>query len=643
MTLHRQLILIVFGLFLIVFTGTFYISIQNVRSYLNNQLISHAQDTATSLGLSLSPHMKNKDIATMNSMIDAVFDRGDYREIEIIDVQGETMIKREIPVVINQVPDWFVRTIKITTPAGEALLMSGWSQAATIYVRSHPGYAYFELWQNAKQTFSWFLLTGFSIWLLGYITLKSLLKPLRHVERQAEAICSREYPIQEQLPWTRELRNVVLAMNKMVMRLKEMFQEQADLTDRLREEAYRDPVTGLGNRKYFEQQFETQVESAEELENGALFLIQIQGLQTTNDENGFEAGDQLLRQASKHIQTVFNPCGEYLAARLTGADFLVLVGGMIRPEAQQIGQKLSDQLAALTEEGLLTDECASHVGVLVFNSPLKPNELLAQADHALRSAQNKGANAVVTEVYEGQLAMSATDWRSLLDSALVSDRVGLVFQPVLDSNGDLLHEETLARIQDEEGNTYSAGVFIPMAVRNQMADQLDMTVVKHALQSCAEDRKNQTTAVNLSPAAICDPEFTQWLYQELVRVPQIAKHLIFEVSEFGVVRDVDSARTFADELHRLGSRFAIDHFGRGFSSFGFLQSIRVAYLKLDSSFTREIESNSEARFFLESLIRTAHSIDIPVIAEAVETESQKQALIKLSIDGVQGYLTGRPA
>lgn len=642
MTLHRQLILIVFALFLIVFTGTFYISIQNVRDYLNNQLISHAQDTATSLGLSLSPHMKNKDMATMNSMVDAVFDRGDYRLIEIIDVEGENLLRREIPVVINQVPRWFVRAIPITTPAGEALLMSGWSQAATIYVSSHPGYAYFELWQNAKQTFGWFLVTGFSIWLLGYITLKSLLKPLRYVEQQAEAICSREYPIQEDLPWTRELRNVVLAMNKMVMRLKEMFQEQAEMTDRLREDAYNDSVTGLGNRRYFEQQFETMVESSEELQKGALFMVQLLGLQRVNEASGYAAGDALLKQAAVRIKSVFDAYGEHLSARLSGADFVVLVDGISRDEAQKMAQKLSDQLLGLNDGALTEAEDVSHIGVVVFENPLKSRDVLAQADHALRAAQLAGPNSTVTEIYEGQVALNATDWRTLLDGALTADRVGLVYQPVLDQQQAVLHQEALARIQDEDGNHYSAGVFIPMAVRNQMADQLDMTVVKHALHSFIDEKREQPLSVNLSPVAISDPAFTQWLFQELVRAPQLAKQLIFEVSEYGVLQDIDAAKTFAEHLKRLGCRFAIDHFGRGLNSFGFLQTIPVAYLKLDGSFTRDIAESSEGRFFVASLIRAAHSIDIPVIAECVETEEQREALASLSVDGFQGYLIGRP-
>lgn len=642
MTLQRQLFLIVFILFLVMFTGTFYISIQNVRDYLNNQLISHAQDTATSLGLSLSPHMKNKDMATMNSMVDAVFDRGDYRSIEIIDVQGNSLIKRELPVVIDQVPPLFVDYITIETPAGEALLMSGWSQAATIYVRSHPGYAYFELWQNAKQTLGWFLLTGFSIWLLGYVTLKSLLKPLRNVERQAEAICSREYPIQEQLPWTRELRNVVLAMNKMVMRLKEMFQEQAEMTDHLREEVYLDPVTGLGNRKFFEQQFETQIQSSEELQQGALFLIQIHGLQALNERDGYAAGDELLKQAADIIRAAFQPCGEHFATRLSGPDFLVLVAGLGGEDVNTQAFTLRDQLMQLYESGLLAQEDVAHIGVVVFENPSDGSAILSQADQALRTAQTQGPNAVFVVEEAEQHVHGAGEWRDLLSSALASDRVSLKFQPVVDANGVILHEEALARIQDQDGNDYSAGVFIPMAIRNQLADQLDIAVVKRALSHVFEQRRSVPLAVNLSPMAVGDSGFTQWLYQELVRAPKIAEFLIFELSEYGVLRDIEAARSFCDQLKRFKCRFAIDHFGRGLSSFGFLQSMPVAYLKLDGSFTRDILTGDEAQFFLNTMIRAAHSIDIPVIAEMVETEEQRDALLELSIDGLQGYLTGRP-
>ncbi|MDX1528035.1 MAG: LapD/MoxY N-terminal periplasmic domain-containing protein, partial [Gammaproteobacteria bacterium] len=137
MTLLRQLVLILALMFVLVFAGTFTITVENTRRYLVTQLESHAQDTATSLALSLTPHVD--DVLRMKSMVDAVFDRGEYRRIVVENLQGEAMISRDVPVKVYGVPAWFVRRLPLETPEASAKLMSGWRQAGQLKVVSHPG------------------------------------------------------------------------------------------------------------------------------------------------------------------------------------------------------------------------------------------------------------------------------------------------------------------------------------------------------------------------------------------------------------------------------------------------------------------------------------------------------------------------
>ena len=238
MTLSKQLMIIILVLFLFVFLGTFFISIDNTRNFIQNQLSSHAQDTATSLGLSLSPHMANDDLPTMGRMVDAIFDRGYYKQLSVDTIAGKNIISRDNPLHIEGIPTWFIDLVPLETPRGEALIMSGWNQAGNIYVYSHPGYAYEELWKNTVATFWWFSGSACAALLLGLIALRFVLKPLRAVETQAEAICNRVYGLQENIPWTRELRRMVEAMNKMARKVKQQFIEQTALTEKLRKPSF---------------------------------------------------------------------------------------------------------------------------------------------------------------------------------------------------------------------------------------------------------------------------------------------------------------------------------------------------------------------------------------------------------------------
>src|SRR5512147_35829 len=134
MTLYRQLILIIIALFAACFLVSVTISTSNLRNFLEEQLESHAQDTATSLGLSLSPYMRSNDAPVMNSMVDAIFDRGYYKTINLITISGEMLIERSNPVTNKGVPSWFIDYIDLRLPTAEAMVMSGWKQAARVVV-----------------------------------------------------------------------------------------------------------------------------------------------------------------------------------------------------------------------------------------------------------------------------------------------------------------------------------------------------------------------------------------------------------------------------------------------------------------------------------------------------------------------------
>ena len=200
MTLYKQLSISIVILFVLGFLGTVITSTNTMRHFMATQLESHAQDTATSLGLSLSPHMGTRDMPIINSMIDAIFDRGDYRKITVIAIDGVPLVERISRLDSRHAPDWFVNAVDLHAPTAEALIMSGWKQAATVYVTSNLDNAHNELWSNTVDTFLLFLVSALVILAIGLIALKMLLRPLHRVELQAAAICNQEYPVQKRLP-----------------------------------------------------------------------------------------------------------------------------------------------------------------------------------------------------------------------------------------------------------------------------------------------------------------------------------------------------------------------------------------------------------------------------------------------------------
>jgi diguanylate cyclase (GGDEF)-like protein len=649
MTLLRQLVIVIVTLFILLFIGTLLLSINNTRTYLNDQLRTISQDTATSLGLTLTPPMADKDMAVVDRMVSAVSDSGYYREVVVSDIDGNPLVSRKQDVKLGNVPQWFVDLVPLNTPRGEALIMGGWQQAGTVRVEANPGYAYVALWTNTVESFWWFLAASTLTVLLGVVALHYILRPLRDVEMQARAICDREYPVQKKLPWTLELRSVVEAMNRMSTRVKEMFDEQTASIERLRSENYRDALTGLANRRYFEMNLKQLIETGK---HGALLLLELKDFKQYNERRGFQAGDELLKNTGEFLEAICKSQAqlEYFTVHLSGANFAVVLTNAGEADAMELAQNLAKAMLRFKERGLVDSEEVGHIGVTLFTGQTY-SEVLSAADMALRAAQQQGPNAysLVDPGKNGgdSPVRTATQWGDILREALSSKRISLLVQPAKaapeDQRASILHYEALMRLTDDQGNVIPAVVYTPVAKRLRLAGEFDRAMITEVLGRLADKRYGDVpVAVNLFPASLQNKEFVDWLCAELAKVPEAASRLLIEVTEYGMIENVDALRDFIARVLAYGTRVGLDHFGRGFSSFGYLSTLKLDYIKIDGSYVRGILNNKDNQFFVESVIKVAHSLEIKVFVVSVETDEELNLLASLGVDGVQGYGVGRP-
>ncbi|MCX5858001.1 MAG: EAL domain-containing protein, partial [Deltaproteobacteria bacterium] len=200
-----------------------------------------------------------------------------------------------------------------------------------------------------------------------------------------------------------------------------------------------------------------------------------------------------------------------------------------------------------------------------------------------------------------------------------------------------------SRIIQEDGAILSAGVFMPLAERLKLVSSIDRIVLEEVMQLDRNRLDVGSIAVNVSPASLQDDSFRQWLESALKRLPQTAPRIIFEFSEFTAIQNLDLVRDFSVLVRGFGHAMGLDHYGQSFSNLGYLKSMRPDYVKIDRAYTGELKNEeSDSRFFIGSLCSVAHSIDIMVIAEGVETEQQWQILRELNVDAIQGYVVDRP-
>lgn len=641
MSLFKQLFIAICVLLLVNFTGSFLVSVESSREQQVNQLRAHAQDAATALGLSLSPHAN--DVAMIELMVSSIFDSGYFESIRVLDPDsGALLVERSGAPVTGEAPQWFADLVDLAPARGDAIVSDGWRQAAHVQVTSHPLFAIGKLWQSALGNLLWLALSSLLCVALGVLLLKRQLRPLDYMVEQSNAIARREFLSLADLPKTPEFRRVVNAMNQMVGKLKALFAEEAARSEVLRAEAYQDSLTGLANRRYFDLQLHARLNVEEQACSGYLLLLRVNDLAGLNQRLGGARTDQLLQAIAEQLQLISQ--GRFVLARNRGGEFALLAPGLERSEALQLAEALEQALLSLQQTGASDCLPVAHIGLGAFFPGESADELYRQLDAALAQAASQAQPCWA--LIEQQVAAPEVDerqnWYRLLDQSLEQGRLQLFVQPVVRTAQpqQALHQKVLARLYDEQGTLIAAGRFLPWVERFGWAARLDLAMLEQVLQRMGE--QSGPLALSLSGAVVRQPQALDQLYALLQQYPQCGSRLTLELDE-DQLPEQDALETLTQRLRGLGYSLGLQHFGGRFSMIGNLAKLGLAYLKVDGSYIRAIDQEGDKRLFIEAMQRAANSIDLPLIAERVETEGEWQVLRSMGIEGVQGRLFGEPA
>ncbi|CAN7731023.1 cyclic di-GMP receptor LapD [Pseudomonas umsongensis] len=644
MSLFKQLLIAICLFLVVAFTGSFMVSLESSRTQYVNQLRSHAQDGATALAVSLTPNID--DPAMVELLVSSLFDSGYYASIRVVDLSDDKVIvERSGMPTVNNVPQWFIKLIGLEAAGGDAIVSRGWEQAARVEVVSHPMFALAKLWQSALGSLGWLLLCGAVSAVLGALLLRRQLKPLDYMVKQSHAIARREFLSLPDLPRTPELRRVVQAMNQMVEKLKALFQEQAERSERLRIESYQDNLTGLANRRYFEMQLNARVSNTEQASSGYLLLLRVNDLAGLNQRLGGQRTDELLKAVGLQLS---RECAKYpetqnLVTRIRGGEFAVLAPGLVREEALQLARSLDNALASLHATGATDVASVASIGLAPFAHDDSPQAVLGLADQALAQAESQTDTHWVC-LDRSALAGVGDDhhtWHTLLDQALTQRRFKLYFQPVVASQDTqlVLHHKVLTRLIDDRGQSIPAGSFLPWLQRFGWVARLDRLVLERVLEQMGDHE--ESLALNLSSATLEDPKALNALFETLRSHSDLGSRLTLEIGEEQLPEQA-MLENLTRRLRELGFSLSLQHFGGRFSIIGNLARLGLAYLKIDGSYIRAIDQESDKRLFIEAVQRAAHSIDLPLIAERVETEGELTVIREMGVYGVQGRLLGEP-
>ncbi|MGE4503638.1 MAG: EAL domain-containing protein [Thiomicrospira sp.] len=640
MSFNKQILLFISAVMLVLLVGTFLLNLSNTKHFLQNQLQAQAQDTSTSLALSLSSVADLDNPASMQAMINAVFDRGYYARIALVDREGALLYSRVHTQMAVGIPHWFVQTIDIEAPQAQALVQNGWMPIGTLTVQAHPGYAYAELWQAAKNLLLWF---GLAAWLalgLAFVAVRAMLRPLHKVAQQAEAIVNKEYVFQHKIPRTAEFNRVVVAMNKMVTKLREVFEREAQMAEKLQRMAYQDAVTGLSNRHHFDMLFDAVLDPKTGDAQGALCLLRVEGLKTLNEEYGYQVGDRFMTLLAQRFSQVFRT-EEAIFARLNGVEMIAVlpsINAHTRMAQAEHFRLQAEQICA--EMNLASAPVALVIALMNFQPGEQRAHLLSRLEFSLAQAARRPERQVVMCDTPMVRQLNDEAWQALVVQAFNESRFCLYKQASHNENGTLHDIEVLARMQDLDGTLRAASYFMPAMEQFGKVLALDSLVLKMVLNHLQQRADGPMLAVNLSHSLLHDSEAVTQLFALIAQAKGLA--LAFEFSEHWVAGDLALSTPILAGLREMGFKTGIDHFGSRFINMQYLQDLRPDYIKLDGAFSRRIETDTQTQSYVKSLVEMAQSLDIEVIAMAVENADQLRAFSAVGVKFYQGYHFGAP-
>ena len=433
--------------------------------------------------------------------------------------------------------------------------------------------------------------------------------------------------------------------------------ELRGLARKMSYQATHDSLTGLINRREFESRIRLAIDNAHN-EDGlyALCYLDLDNFKVVNDTSGHIAGDELLKQLTVKLRMELREADTL--ARLGGDEFGILLEDCHIDKAHA----LAETVRQIVEDfRFIWDNTSFKVGVSIGLVPINIDSgtlstVLSAADSACYVAKDQGRNRIHIYQPHDEALMEQhgqMQWVQRIQDVLDQNRFRLFFQPIAKlaraaGEKNTIHGEVLIRMLDDNNKIVGPGSFIPAAERYQVMPSIDRWVVSNTfnmlmLNDARANGRISSCCINLSGQSLSDKRFMDFLVAEIKSSGVPPEILVFEITETAVIANLCNASKLISTLREMGCRFALDDFGVGLSSFGYLKNLAVDYLKLDGCFVKNMVRDNIDHAMVKAINQIGHTMDIKTIAEFVEDEKTLDAVRKVGVDYAQGYFIAKPA
>jgi RNase E specificity factor CsrD len=411
----------------------------------------------------------------------------------------------------------------------------------------------------------------------------------------------------------------------------------------IRSQTFVDKTTGLGNRLYFEHRLDAILQ--EDKVYGAVLLVQFGALDSIREKQGNHVADEFVIQFADIIKVYLDDTAQSVVSRISANDFAILLPFIDGNEVEKVALNILRMSQKIKLPEYVDTATLCHIGADMYGVEDNSFQILAEADMALRAAQLHGPSGWF--MYDsGELPASeikgSVRWRTALQDALDNNLFITFFQPIVDRNGNVLHNEVQTRMLDSKREFIGANVFLPMAKKCGMIQQIDKMQLEFVILQLVQD-KLAPVAVKIHSDSWLDRSFCNWLIQFLKRHPDYTQYLILEISEFELFQFAKSLKSTLAAVKRYGVKFLIDQVGLYVVNTSYLDYIDADYVKLHQSIVNQIEERPENQLFIRSLQSVAADKQLELFVSGVESENEWQLVKRLGVTGMQGNYLKHPS
>lgn len=629
MSLKTLLFSILTTLLIILLGATFIAVFNNEKQDIQTELYNNSKNVAQSLSLSLTNAKGDKVL--METMINAVFDGGHFNKIILTNNNNHIIYKRIKEIHEYNVPKWFKTLIKITAPTANADVSDGWRPVGILYVQNDVEYAYDKLFKIFIQL----LIIYISVTIISVIILKiildQILKPLEEIKNQAQAIINKEFKIIKKLPFITELKEVTLALNKMVEKIKIMFENANKEIIKLKQKEYIDPLTGLKNRKYYIERLNSIINNEENILEGMNIFISLKNLEEANKKLGRLQTDNLIKELTQNIQTFLKTLNNQniIFARLNGSEFVIFIPIVNSKEKENFLHILKEKIQKTIRK--YTTIIEPIIGAITVNSSMSLEEILSNTDKAVAMAElNQEKISIIKS--KPNNTYSKKEWKKILDDAINNNLIDFLEYNAINMQNKQIHHKTLSICLKKENKILKYSEFIPAAIHLDMIDEIYKKALEKLIKSNFTFEKY---SFKLSLEFLS--KTTNFLFlKKLLKNKKTNFKLILEIPEKFIIEDFNSTTELIKIFNENLINFGIYNFIAESNNLNYISELHPDFIKSDKNFY--ISQSDEILTHLKNIAITTET---DLIATGVNEEKYLNILEKKGIFIIQGSITNK--